>query len=326
MIELLGGFHYWYFLVEAKVTVHVQSRPTTPAETPRSSQVSLNVNELTESGLHSSRSKSHLYLPQFAALHRHYEPVGVLESQTYSDLEASFQDTLNEKPIHYEDMALLRNVTCSDLLKECVTGMDALRKWFTSVNSDRVYGRFFYRQERINDRREYTTRLEQAIESLHREIDLFHKDKRLKVLQPHLKRLQSKRDRRQPSYRLLFSCFFYQFHLIEFSTAPHELPAEPHEHGFRQPLPKWWIPYIIEISRWIINGGESTQNNGPHEDLARDLQNLEEILHTPNEEEPLIIQKRDPDAAPPTNIGHLIDRAIVKSWKLVMRTRYLFRH
>jgi len=115
MVDVLGGFHYWYFLIEAKVTIHMQSRPTTPAETPRSSQVSLNVNELTESSLHSSHSKSLLYLPQLAALHRHYEPVGVLESQSYTDLEASFQNTLDENPTHYEDMVFLLDVTCRDL-------------------------------------------------------------------------------------------------------------------------------------------------------------------------------------------------------------------
>lgn len=325
LLSGLGGFHYWYFLIEAKVTIRIQSRPSTPVQTPRSSVVSLNVNELSESSLHTSHSKTHLHLPQLAALHRHYEPVGVLESQAYSDLEASFQNTLNEKPTHYEDMVMLVNDTCRDLLNECVTGMDALRKWFTTVNTDRVYGRFFRRRQQSNDRRECAVLLEQAIESLQREIELFQKDKRLKVLEPHLTWFKSGKESRQPSYRLLFSSFFYQFHLLEFSTSLHALLVELHEHDLAQPLPRWWIPGIVEISKWLAQGGETTQNTGPREDLAGDDQDPEEIPHTSAEEEqPLLIQKRNPDAAPPTNIGHLLGRAIVQSWKFIMRPDIFF--
>jgi hypothetical protein len=319
LLSGLGGFHFWYFSIEARITVYKQSRPSTPAETPRSSQVSLNVNELVESSLHSS-SKSHLHLPQLTALHQCYEPVGVLESQAYSDLEANLQSVLNEKPTHHEDMVASVNDTCIDLLKECVMGMDALRKWFTKVNSDRVYGRFFHRRKRINERRECTVQLEQAIESLQREIDLFLKDKRLKVLDPHLKWFQSEMDSRPPSYRLLFSSFFYQFHLLEFSTSLHALLVELHEHDIRQPLPKWWIPGIVEISKWFREG---TRNKGHHEDLAGDDQDPEEIPHTAAEE-PLVIQKRNPDAGPPTNIGHLIGLAIVQTWKFLMRPDIFF--
>lgn len=142
------------------------------------------------------------------------------------------------------------------------------------------------------------------------------------MLEPHLKWFQSEKDCRQPSYRLLFSSFFYQFHLLEFSTSLYELLVELHEHDVRQPLPKWRIPGIIEISKWIAQGGENTQNNG---DLAGDDQDPEEILHTTKQEEqPLIIQKRNPDSAPPTNIGHLIGRAIVKGWKFLMRPDIVF--
>jgi Putative ER transporter, 6TM, N-terminal/Fusaric acid resistance protein-like len=325
LLSGLGGFHYWYFLVEAKITIHIQSRPSTPMDTPRASQVSLDVNELTESSLPRSHSKSHIHLPQLAALNKHYEPVGVLESQAYSDLEAGTQTSLNEKPTHFEDMVLLVNETCCDLLKECVTGMDALHKWFQSVNSDRIYGRFFHRHARINERRECTVLLEQAIESLSREIEAFRNDKRFKVLEPHLKCFQSEKNSRQPSYRLLFSSFFYQFHLLEFSTSLHCLLVELHEHDVRQPLPKWWIPGIVEISKWLTRGGESSQSQGPHMDLAADDIDPEVMPQTNSEDEqPLLIQKRNPDAAPPTNVGHLIGRVVVKSLKLVMRPDIFF--
>lgn len=326
LLSGLGGFHYWYFLVEQKITVHMQSRPSTPIETPRSSQVSLNVNEMKESSLPKSQSKSHIHLPQLAALHKHYEPVGVLESQAFSDLESGTQTSLNEKPTHFEDLVLLVNETCSDLLKECVTGMDALHKWFKSVNSDRIYGRLFHRRARINERRECTVLLEQAIESLDREIQTFRNDKRFKVLEPHLKWFQSAKNSRQPSYRLLFASFFYQFHLLEFSTSLLSLLVELREHDVRQPLPKWWVPGIIEISKWLAGRGESSQNEGPHMDLAADDQDPELIPQTNSEEEGqrLLIQKRDPDAAPPTHIGHLIGRVIVKSYKLLTRPDIFF--
>ena len=157
----LGGFHYWYFLIEAKITIHMQSRPSTPITTPRSSQVSLNINELVESSSH-SHSKSHLHLPHLAVLHRHYEPVGVLESQSYSDLEASFQNTLNEKPTHYEDMVMLVRSTCADLINECDRGMSVLIKWFGCVNSDRIYARFINRRKTMEQRKEVSANLEES--------------------------------------------------------------------------------------------------------------------------------------------------------------------
>jgi hypothetical protein len=295
--------------------------------TPRGSQVSLDVNEYIENS-ERSHSKSHIHLPHLAALHRHYEPVGVLESQSYSDLEASFQHSLNEKPTHYEDMVLLTASTCTELLGECERGMSVLIKWFESVNSDRIYARFFGRKKMITERRELTAKVEETIELLQAELDRFKSEKRLGVLTPHLKWFQSERHRhRQPSYRLLFQSYFYQFHVIEFATSLLALLAEMHEHDAAQPLPKWWIPGFVEVSKWIAKGGD-TKNNATHEDLEGDHQDPEEIPHLEvahdHEDAPIQVQKRNPDAGPPTNIGHLIGRFIVGAYKLVIRPDILF--
>ena len=304
----------------------MQSRPNTPVTTPRGSQVSLDVNELLESS-ESSHSKSHLHLPHIPALHRRYEPVGVLESQSYSDLEATFQQSLNEKPTHYEDMVLLTASTCTDLLSECERGMSVLIKWFESVNSDRIYGRFWGRKKKIAERRELTAKLEEAIELLEAELDQFRCEKRLGVLNPHLRWFKSERHKhRQPSYRLLFQSFFYQFHLIEFSASLLALLMELRQHDVEQPLPKWRIPRFVEVSKWIANGGEDKNKVG-REDLAGDNEDPEEIPHIEvdyGNEEPIQVQKRNPDAGPPTNIGHLIGRVIVTAYKLVIRPDIFF--
>jgi len=304
----------------------MQSRPNTPQTTPRGSQVSLDVNELLDSS-ESTHSRSHLHLPHLAALHRHYEPVGVLESQSYSDLEASFQHSLNEKPTHYEDMVMLTASTCTELLGECERGMSILIKWLESVNSDRVYSRFLERKKKIAERQELTAKLEEAIELLQSELDRFRNEKRLGILTPHLRWFQSERHKhRQPSYRLLFQSFFYQFHLVEFSTSLLTLLIELREHDVKQPLPKWWIPGFVEVSKWIAKGGEAKTNAG-REDLAGDNEDPEEIPHVEtvhDNEAPIQVQKRNPDAGPPTNVGHLIGRVIVNAYKLVVRPDILF--
>ena len=306
----------------------MQSRPNTPISTPRGSQVSLDVNDLLDSSDSShSHSKSHLHLPHLAALHRHYEPVGVLESQSYSDLEATFQHSLDEKPTHYEDMVILTASTCTELLSECDRGMSVLIKWFESVNSDRIYTLFLGRKRKIAERQELTAKLDEAIELLQSELDRFRNEKRFGVITPHLRWFQSERHRhRQPSYRLLFQSFFYQFHLVEFSTSLLTLLIELREHDVNQPLPKWWIPGFVELSKWIAKGGED-KNKAGGEDLAGDNQDPEEIPHVEIDHEnetPIQVQKRNPDAGPPTNIGHLIGRVIVGAYKLVVRPDIFF--
>lgn len=303
----------------------MQSRPSTPVSTPRSSVVSLHVNEPVESGAR-SHSKSHLHLPQLAALHRNYEPVGVLESQSYSDLEASFQNTLNEKPTHYEDMVMLVGSTSAELLGECCKGMSVLIKWFECVNSDRIYARFWNRRKKIEERREIAAKLAETIELLQLEIERFRNEKRLQVLEPHLQWFKSERhNHRQPSYRLLFHSFFYQFHLIEFATSLHSLLEELHQYDSTRPLPKWWIPGLLEVSKWLANGGEN-KNKASHEDLGGEDQDPEDIPHLtdPENEEKLEVEKRNPDAGPPTNIGHLIGRVVVGFYKLLLRPDILF--
>lgn len=324
---ILGGFHYWYYLIEAKITVHLESRPNTPTATPRGSQVSLNVNaELGESSSSThSHSRSHLHLPHLAALNHKYEPVGVLESHTYSDLEAGFQNTLDEKPTHYEDMVMHLSMSCSDLLNECEQGMSVVIRWFESVNSDRIYARLTARRSKASERRELTSQIEEALESLQREIERFRRTKRLDVLEPHLNWFKSSYSRRQPSYRLLFSSFFYQFHLLEFASSLHSVLVELHNNDTTHALPTWWLPNFLEVSKWLAKGGENKDKAG-NEDLAGEDQDPEEIPHItdPDKEAPLQVQKRNPDAGPPTNVGHLLGRVLVKGYHLLGRPDIFF--
>jgi hypothetical protein len=301
----------------------MQSRPNTPVSTPRDSQVSLNINELSESSR--SHSRSHLSLPHLAALHRTYEPVGVLESQTYTDLEATFQTALNEKPTHYEDMVLLLSSSCSDLLDECERGMSVVIEWLESVNSDRLYSRLWKSKSKAAQRREISRKVEEAVEMLQREIDRFQKDKRLEVLEPHLKWFESDTHKhRQPSYRLLFVSFFYQFHLREFAVSLHALLEQLHENDATHQLPHWWVPSFMEVSKWLAKGGEH-KDKASNEDLAGEDQDPEHIPHITNpEDEAIQVQRRNPDAWPPTNVGHLFGRFVVRSYKLLVRPDIFF--
>ena len=319
-----GGFHYWYYQIESKITVHLQSRPNTPASTPRGSTISLDVND-SYGQPSPSHSGSHLHLPQFAALNRRYEPVGVLESHTYSDLEAGFQATLNEKPTHYEDMVLHLSCACSDLLNQCESGMDLVIQWFECVNSDRFYGRLYGARAKAARRRELTVQIEKTLESLQKEIDRFQDLKRLDVLEPHLNWFRDPHCRRQPSYRLLFTSFFYEFHINEFAESLNSLITELHRIDNSQQLPKLWLPDFLEVSKWIARGGEQKEKAG-HEDLAGEDQDPEEIPHItdPDKETPLQVQKRNPDAGPPTNIGHLIGRELVRCYHLLGRQDIFF--
>jgi len=308
----------------------MESRPTTPAitpsSTPRASQVSLNIKtpENVESSSH-SHSRSHIHLPHLAALHRQYEPVGVLESQSYSDLEADLQQCLNEKPNHYIDMVQLVGSTGCDLLTECERGMDVVIKWLECVNSDRVYARVFGRRKKVSERQELSSRLEEAIELLNFEIGQFRESKRLGILDPHLKWFESERHKhRQPSYRLLFQSFFYQFHLLEFAISLHSLMVDLHHQDMSHPLPKWWFPGFLEVSKWLAKGGDGNTSND--EDLARTDEDPEDIphIHDPENDEPIQVQKRNPDAYPPTNVGHLIGRAVVMFFKFLTRPDIFF--
>ena len=223
-------------------------------------------------------------------------------------------------------MVMLVSSTCTDLLGECDRGMSVLIKWFECVNSDRIYNRFINRREKIEERKEISAKLEETIEILQTEIERFRNEKRLDVLDPHLKWFRSEnRKHRQPSYRLLFLSFFYQFHLIEFATSLHSLLVELDQHDSTQPLPKWWIPGLLEISKWIAKGGEN-KDKASHEDLAGVDQDPEDIPHItdPENEEPLQVEKRNPDAGPPTNVGHLIGRVIVGFHKLLIRPDIFF--
>ena len=318
MCLISGGFHYWYYMIESKITVHMQSRPNTPVSTPRGSQVSLNLNDLTESNR--SHSRSHLHLPHLAALHRTYEPVGVLESQTYTDLEATFQTSLNEKPTHYEDMVMLVSSSCADLLGECERGMSVVIRWLESVNSDRLYSRLWKRHTKAAERREISAEVGKAVELLRCEIDRFQQDKRLEVLEPHMRWFQSETHKnRQPSYRLLFSSFFYQFHLREFAVSLHAMLEQLHEDDATHQLPHWWVPSFMEVSKWLAKGGEN-KDKASNEDLACEDQDPEHIPHITNpEDEAIQVQPRNPDAGPPSNVGHLVGRFVVKSFKLITR-------
>lgn len=322
-----GGFHYWYFLVEAKVTVGLQSTDPSPSipSTPRSSQVSLEINDVLDHGS-PSHSRSHVHLPQLAALNRHYEPVGVLESQTYMDLEASLQNSLNEKLTHYEDMVLGVSATSSDLLSGCERGMDTLIKWFECVNSDRFYARIFYSRKTLEERKEMSAKVKEAIEILHAQIDQFKKDKRMQVVEPYLKWFHKEHHRhRPPSYRLLFHSFFYQFHLMEFATSLLTVLVEINKTDEAYPRPRWWFPGFLEVSRWIAKGGQST-HRGNDEDLAKEDQDPEEIPHIrdPDKEQELQVQQRNPDAGPPTNIAHLVGRFVVRVFKFLGRPDIFF--
>ena len=301
----------------------MQSRPNTPVSTPRGSQVSLNINDLSESNR--SHSRSHLHLPHLAALHRTYEPVGVLESQTYTDLEATFQTSLNEKPTHYEDMVMLVSSSCCDLLGECERGMSVVIEWLESVNSDRLYSRIWKRRTKSAERRDISAKVEEAVEMLQREIDRFQKDKRLEVLEPHMKWFESETHKhRQPSYRLLFASFFYQFHLREFAVSLHALLEQLHEDDATHQLPRWWVPSFKEVSKWLAGGGEN-KDKASSEDLAGEDQDPEHIPHITNpEDEAIQVQPRNPDAGPPTNIGHLVGRFVVRFFKLLVRPDIFF--
>jgi uncharacterized membrane protein YccC len=251
--------------------------------------------------------------------------VGVLESHTYSDLEAGFQTTLNEKPTHYEDMVLHLSLTCADLLNECGNGMSVVVAWFESVNSDRFYGRLLRARAKAAERRDLSRRIEDTLESLQRETERFRNVKRLEILEPHLKWFESPNSHRQPSYRLLFAAFFYQFHVIEFATCLHAVLTELHQIDTTRELPRLWLPDFLEVSKWLARGGED-KNKASNEDLAGEDQDPEEIPHIkdPDKEEPLQIQTRNPDAGPPTHIGHLIGREIVRSYHLLGRPDIFF--
>jgi hypothetical protein len=280
---------------------------------------------MVESSRH-SHSTSRLHLPQLAALHRHYEPVGVLESQTYSDLEAGFQSTLAEKASHYEDMVMMLGSSCGELLGECERGMSIVIKWFESINSDRLYARLFRRKTTDIERKKLFAELAEATEMLQIELERFRVEKRLEVLEPHITWFKSLESHRQPSYRLLFQSFFYQFHLVEFAESLHSLLVELQRNDHSHPLPNWWIPSFLELSKWIAKGGEKT-NQASKEDLAGDDQDPEDIPHFDNsddEEEKLIVQQRNPDAGPPTNIGHLFGRVVVGFFKLLARPDIFF--
>ena len=301
----------------------MQSRPNTPTSTPRGSQVSLNINELSESS--PSHSRSHLSLPHLAALHRTYEPVGVLESQTYTDLEATFQTALNEKPTHYEDMVILLRSSCSDLLGECERGMSVVIEWLESVNSDRVYSRLWKSKSKITERREISQKVEEAVQMLQGEIDRFQRDKRLEVMEPHMKWFESDTHKhRQPSYRLLFASFFYQFHLKEFAVSLQTLLEQLHENNATHQLPQWWVPSFMEVSKWLAKGGEH-KDKASNEDLAGEDQDPEHIPHITNpEDEAIQVQRRNPDAWPPTNLGHLLGRFVIRFFNLLARPDIFF--
>jgi Putative ER transporter, 6TM, N-terminal/Fusaric acid resistance protein-like len=323
----IGGFHYWYYAIEAKVTVYMQSRPPTPSTTPRSSQVSLDTNNVNKSLVEQSHSHSNsrIRLPQLAALHRHYEPVGVLESQTYSDLEAGFQYTLSEKAAHYENMVAILSSSCGELLGECERGMSVVIKWFESVNSDRLYARLFRRKSKDLERQKLFDELAEAITSIHSKIDRFRATKRLEVLEPHIKWFHSMDNQRQPSYRLIFMSFFYQFHLVEFASSLHSLMEDLQQNDSTHPTPTWTIPSFLEFGHWLAKGGEKT-NQASKEDLASENQDPEDIPHIPDRdnEQKLLVQPRNPDAGPPTNIGHLAGRVLVSFFKLLGRPDVFF--
>jgi hypothetical protein len=286
----------------------------------------LNINDVSEYSTSHSHSRSHIHLPQLAALNRHYEPVGVLESQTYTDLEVGFQSSLNEKPAHYEDMVLMVGQSCADLLGECERGVSIIIKWFESVNSDRLYSRLWKKASKAAERKDLSVSIELAIESLQREIDRFNNEKRLQVLEPHLRWFSlSKHRDRQPSYRLLFSSFFYQFHLNEFATSLHSLLVELRDNDTTYPLPRWWVPSFKVFSKWLAKGGEH-QSKASNEDLAGEDQDPEHIPHItdPENEEPIQVSPRNADAGPPSNIGHLLGRALVGVFKLLGRPDIFF--
>ena len=303
----------------------MESRPTTPASsTPVGSQVSLNINDPLESSSH-SRSRSHVHLPHLAALNRHYEPVGVLECQAYSDLEANLQHSLKEKPSQYEDMIRATNSTCIDLLAECERGISTVIKWLESVNTDRVYARILEGRKKAEERRDVSVELEETLERLKKEIEQFRESKRLGVLEPHLRCFESEPHKhRQPSYRLLFQSFFYQFHLLEFANSLLSTLLDLQDQDRGQHRPRWWFPGFPEVSKWLARGGDS--NKSSDEDLAGEDQDPEDItqIHAPEHERPLQVQKRNPDAYPPTNVGHLIGRALVRFFNLLTRPDVFF--
>src|SRR5947199_5848205 len=114
-------------------------------------------------------------------------------------------------------MVMLLSSSCSELLGKCERGMSVVIEWLESVNSDRLYSRLWKNKSKTTERREISQKVEEAVQMLQGEIDRFQREKRLEVLEPHMKWFESDTHKhRQPSYLIILASFFYHFHVREF--------------------------------------------------------------------------------------------------------------
>ncbi|KZW02716.1 hypothetical protein EXIGLDRAFT_601614 [Exidia glandulosa HHB12029] len=342
-------------ILDSPIVTPLSSRPPTPVTSPTHSPLiptaQLPSVRLPPSGLSvsstvpmsppsiapsSKRRKHiglHLHLPHlkhglFGEFgHSHENPVGIVESLKYMNLESRFDHPMRNAMLE-QSMSLMHDA-CRDLLVASADSLHTALDWMRNVNAARLQAPWSnYEADRMLSLETLKTSHAQLSSTL----EIFRREKRLEVLHPYRSHLSSTSG--SPPHRFLFQTFVYQFQLTEFAAVLVQLLADLIALDEHRKLYRIWLPSVpwSAIIRSMSNNWEVTDDTerNEEEDPGRDPvayflvpDMIPGIQGGPNldlgEAHP-----RNPDAYPPTNVMQEIGALISDGFDALARGNCLY--
>ncbi|KAG7095039.1 hypothetical protein E1B28_005829 [Marasmius oreades] len=232
---------------------------------------------------------SHLSLSRMNAKEGH--AVGVFETHRYLDLEAThFYDPHSE--YHTERTKELLKESCDGLLVSCRESLVWMQDWL--LNGKKGRWNFWTSTERKEETWKVNLEALQSLRDKHGELlESFLVKDRHAVIEPW--KVMFETNAEPPSYRYLFHCYVYQYHLMRFSTMILDLldeviRLEKERHHYRL-----WTP-VNRLFKW--EGWELYDHALNHDE--EDPDTIQGLMSGPTDDLGLA-RRRDPDALPPRN-------------------------
>lgn len=268
-------------------------------ETASSSMISL-------PSLADAESKKRHHSLFIDALHKHYKPVGVLETEFYMNLEAN--DKVWERE-HARVVVQKLYEAVQELVTACGDALQTVLVWLDAISRDRLFNAITGHRVMCPSKD-----IESTLTRLQTTLHEFRTTKRLTILEPYQTTFHTSQ---QPPHKCLFRAFLFEFHIAESCDGVCDLLTRVQLLDRKRAYRRWWYPSFKQLRERLFAQMRSTPGEHDNEDEPAD-----EISGMPDYSADVGV--RDPDALPPRNVAHLIGGALHSAFSFIGRGDVFF--